>query len=509
MLRLRNIALWNTGEPIDLVVPDSDPSRLLTEDGAITNGDIDATGWLLAPGFADPHVHFRDPGQTSKESMVSGCAAAASGGYTNVLIMPNTLPALDGRPVNPDEQGAQEVLDSGYSTVIEFLQHYEAIHHTALPVRFELSVCASVGRRGVVPTIIDDWLRYVPGHDDDAKDSLQCEHPVTAISDDGTYIAPGILSAVLANAQRAGVPVIDHDEHHESGAMHEGDTSRRLGIEGIAPETETTVVARDIAAAKKTGVHIHIQHVTTRRSFALIREAKQQGVPVTCETAPHYIALCDEDIERYGTDAKMNPPLRSADDRQAVIEAIADGTVDMIATDHAPHTMQEKAAPFSQAPNGVIGLESAYGVCHRVLVDAGYISDARLIELMSVATSPLFSHESRDPSTLLAGAPPSGDTHESTARRTLDLGLFEATQGVDLVVLNPMEHWTINPARFHSRARNTPFAHWDVTGRTLATIIGSRLVFSRIGARTVTAAAARTRDDQDDTNEGGSHGSAR
>ena len=466
-LTLHDIKVWNTGEVIDLIVP------------ADTDETVDAAAMTIAPGFEDPHVHFRDPGQTYKESMVSGCAAAASGGYTNVLIMPNTVPAMDGVKVRAGQQGASEVLDAGYDTVIDYLQHYEAAHDVKLPVRYDLCVCASKGRAGKEATDVADWIGYLPGHGDDGKDPYQLAHPVTAISDDGSAVTPEILDQVFANVKESGLYLIEHCEHHDTGAVNDGPVSRRLGVPGIPEDTELRIVERDIEMARRTGVHVHFQHVSTAISFDAIRKAKAEGLPITCETAPHYIALCDEALLEYGTLAKMNPPLRSEADRQATIAAVADGTVDLLATDHAPHTMEEKELGFLDAPNGIIGLECAYGVCHKVLVDGGHISDERLIELMATGPATLMGHENTDMTVLLdenADAVP-GD---SDTKRVLDLGKVAHPENVDLVVLDTTEEWIVDPEKFHSSARNTPFGGWHVTGRPLATVIGSKLAFSRI-----------------------------
>ncbi len=292
MLTLRNIRVWDTGEIIDMVIPSAD-ARNQPEDGGVIEGDFDATGLTVAPGFADPHVHFRDPGQTYKESMVSGCRAAASGGYTNVLIMPNTVPAMDGRAVKAGEPGAEEVLSAGYSDVIDYLQHYERVHDVSLPVRYDLCVCASKDRAGVEASDPADWLRHLDGHDMDGKDAWQLAHPVTAISDDGAAVTPGLLDQVLANVKESGLYLIEHCEHHDTGAVNDGPVSRKLGVPGIPEDTELKIVARDIKKARETGVHIHFQHVSTAISFDAIRKAKAEGLPITCETAPHYLALCD------------------------------------------------------------------------------------------------------------------------------------------------------------------------------------------------------------------------
>ncbi|NEG96925.1 amidohydrolase family protein [Bifidobacterium sp. SMB2] len=475
MLTLRNITVWNTGETIDLVIPEADEKRFFRDEDAVFDGEFDATGLTLAPGFADPHVHFRDPGQTYKESMVSGAAAAASGGYTDVLIMPNTVPALDGVTITDSTKpGAEEVLGKGFDNVIDFLQHYDSAHDVSLPVRYDLCVCASKDRAGYEATDLDDWRWYIRGVAEGEKDSAQLAHPITAISDDGSAVTPEILDDVLRMAKESGLYLIEHCEHHDTGAVNDGPVSRKLGVPGIPEDTELKIVARDIEKARETGVHIHFQHVSTAISFDAIRKAKAEGLPITCETAPHYLALSDEALLEYGTLAKMNPPLRSEADRQATIEAIADGTVDLLATDHAPHTLEEKERGFLEAPNGIIGLECAYGVCHKVLVDGGHISDHRLIELMSTEPQRLMGHEPADIDAML------GETGTDEGRRTLDLSAVEHPETADFVVLDTGAEWKVDPERFHSQARNTPFGGWDVTGRPLATIIGSKLVFSRL-----------------------------
>lgn len=460
-LTLHDITVWDTGESIDVVIPDEGPDR-----------DIAADDLTLAPGLEDPHVHFRDPGQTDKEDMVTGCAAAAAGGYTNVLVMPNTVPAMDGTPVHRGEPGADEVLDAGYETVIDYLQHYEQIHRVTLPVRYELCVAATKGRAGLQASDPEDWAWYLPGHED-RKDAAQIAHPVIAMSDDGSAVPEAVLRQVLSNCERTGLYLIEHCEQHDTGAVNAGPVAERLGVPGIPEDTELRIVARDIELARETGVHIHFQHVSTAISFDAIRKAKQEGLPITCETAPHYVALCDEDLLAYGTLAKMNPPLRSATDREATIAAIADGTVDLIATDHAPHTLAEKAEGFLDAPNGIIGLECAYAVCHKVLVDSGAIDDAKLIELMAVAPARLMGHEATDIAGLLERTEPRGN------RRILDLRSMQGADLVDLVVLDTHRAWTVDPEAFRSKARNTPFGGWQVTGMPMATIVGSRLMSAR------------------------------
>lgn len=483
MITLHDVKVWDTGEVIDLVIPGTAADLLTDADRPfppaatqVADGDvhIDATGLTVAPGLADPHVHFRDPGQTAKETMVSGCAAAASGGYTNVLIMPNTVPAMDGEKVAAGQPGADEVLAAGHENVVDFLQHYEADHGVTLPVAYDLCVCASKDRAGKEPTELADIAWYMPGRHTGEKDAAQLAHPVTAVSDDGSAVPDAILDEVLTRIKDAGLYLIEHCEHHDTGFINEGPVSRQLGLPGIPEDTELRIVARDIEAARRTGAHVHFQHVSTAGSFEAIRKAKAEGLPITCETAPHYITLTDEAILEYGPLAKMNPPLRSAADRQAVHAAIADGTVDLIATDHAPHTMEEKNAGLEAAPNGIIGLECAYGVCHKVLVDGGIISEQRLIELMATAPMHLMGHTPTDVAGLL------NTSSACATKRTLDLGAVEHPESVNLVILDTDRSWTVEPERFHSKARNTPFGGWQVTGMPLATVIASKLVFSRL-----------------------------
>ena len=249
-ITLRNIKVWNTGEIIDLVVPGTAAAYFADTTAVADGADIDATGLTLAPGFEDPHVHFRDPGQTYKESMVSGCRASASGGYTNVLIMPNTLPALDGQTVtDASAPGAKEVLDAGFDNVIDFLQQYDAAHNVKLPVRYDLCVCASKDRAGHEASDVADWLKYVPGFEDDAKTPAMLAHPVTAVSDDGSAVTPEILDQVLENVKTSDLYLIEHCEHHDTGAVNEGPVSRELGVPGIPEDTELKIVARDIQGA--------------------------------------------------------------------------------------------------------------------------------------------------------------------------------------------------------------------------------------------------------------------
>ncbi|KFI46719.1 dihydroorotase [Bifidobacterium bohemicum] len=480
MLTIHDIAVWDTGERIDLVVPGVDTQRSLIQAGAVTSGHVDGSALTVAPGLADPHVHFRDPGQTDKETMVSGAAAAAAGGYTRVLIMPNTLPAADGRDVNfddpalADRSGIKQLREAGCANVLDYLQCYERIHGSKLPVRYDLSVCASVDRAGGTATGTGVFGRFMDLGDN--VSDVVCEHPLRAISDDGSAISDQTLERVLEAAKAGGLPVLEHCERHDASQVNvnRGAVSRELGVPGVPAETELAVVERDIEAVRRTRVHVHFQHVSTAAAFDAVRKAKAEGLPITCETAPHYLALSDEAVLKYGSMAKMNPPLRSEADRRATLAAVSDGTVDMIATDHAPHTLVEKSGELGKTPNGIVGLECAYGVCRRVLVESGIIGDGRLIELMALAPERLMGHTPTDVAGLLNASSHCG------LKRVLDLGAVEHPELVDMVVLDTNEQWTVDSTQFHSLGRNTPFDGWELIGRPVATVIGSKLVYSRL-----------------------------
>lgn len=490
---------WDTSRLVDLVLSVEPGQELIDETGALTSLDgrnkwtVDMSGLILAPALVDPHVHFRDPGQVEKEDMKSGSAAAAAGGYGQVLIMPNTDPPLDGESRMSDGR-----------TPVEYLQSYENNQGWSLPVRYALCVAASKKRAGLEPSNPAYWSPYLPQGEATRSNPGAAAHPILAISDDGAALTDLILEAVARNARNSGIPILDHCEHHESGLIHEGSISRQLRLPGIPSSTELAIVQRDIDLAARTGTHIHLQHVSTREAFQAIRQAKRQGLPVTCETAPHYLVLSDEDVPTLGSLAKMNPPLRSKSDQEATLEAVADGTVDMIATDHAPHTSADKSLGMAKAPNGVIGLETAYGVCNQALVKTGLISQEYLIELMSLAPARLIG----TPVTRIENLPHRGSSRPGPGRggepgkcqrlphagetRTASTPLIDlracgaySQSGANLVILDPDQEWVVDPSRFHSKARNTPFGGMTLTGRVMATIKDSQLVFSRLPAESI------------------------
>jgi dihydroorotase len=373
---------------------------------------FDARGLVVAPGLIDVHVHLREPGGEHKETIASGARAAAAGGFTGVVAMPNTDPPIDDPAAvgfvkaEGMRAGGARVYPTGTITVEQ--------KGTQLTEFGELIQAGAVG-----------------------------------VTDDGRPVSgAGMMRLALEYAQAFDLTVAVHAEElalSAGGSMNEGLIATRLGLAGIPNAAEDVMIARDLMLAELTGGRLHIQHVSTRRGVELIREARARGVRVSAEGSPHHFTLTDDAVEGYATNAKMNPPLRTAADRDAVREGLRDGTLDVIATDHAPHHYDEKEQAFEDAPNGIVGLETALGLALTELVHSGLMDLATLIERMSCAPARAFSL-------------PGGSLRRGAA--------------ADVTVFDPGAEWTVDPARFLSLSRNTPFGGRRLRGRPVCTIVG-------------------------------------
>jgi dihydroorotase len=377
-------------------------------------------GCLVAPGLVDLHVHLREPGQEHKETIASGTAAAVAGGFTSVACMPNTDPVND------------------HAGITEFIvkKATEANLARVYPIG-----AVSMGSRGEQLSELGD------------QRGAGC----VAFSDDGRPVATALLMRrALEYAAMLGVPIVDHCEDPSlkgDGVAHEGFHASALGLRGIPGVAESLMVDRDVSLAELTGAHVHICHMSARGSLRAVRAGKARGVRVTCEVTPHHVTLTDAALDgpvKYDTNLKMNPPLREEADREAMLEGLADGTIDAIATDHAPHHADEKMVEFDRAPFGITGLETAVPLVFDRLVHAGIVPVRRAIELLSANPARLFNL-------------PAGTLAEGAA--------------ADIVVIDPDRRVTIDAARHRSKARNTPFHGWDLRGAVALTMVGGRIVY--------------------------------
>lgn len=376
---------------------------------------IDATGLVVTPGLIDIHVHLREPGQEYKETIASGCEAAARGGFTAVCCMPNTKPVNDTRATT--EFIIAQARRAGFAKVYPIAAISQGLSGKSLNEYADLRAGGAIG-----------------------------------VTDDGLPVAnPQMMRRAMEYAKAFDMLVISHCEDLAlagEGVMNEGETATRLGLFGIPNLSESIMVEREIGLAELTESRVHIAHVSTAESVRAIRSAKERGVAVTAETGPHYFTLTEAAVGLYDTHAKMNPPLRSEADRLAILEGLKDGTLDCIATDHAPHSPMEKQVEFDQAPNGIIGLETALGVSMG-LVHEGALSLSALISVMSKNPAKIIGKEND----LKKGAV------------------------ADLTLMDPEKEWTVDAATFASKSRNCPFDGWQVKGQAVMTIVDGRIVF--------------------------------
>jgi len=392
---------------------------------------IDADGVIACPGLIDPHVHLRQPGQSAKEDFASGSAAAVAGGFTTVCCMPNTSPALD----TPE--------------LIEWVRL--KAERTATCRVFPVAA-ATVGRQGDQLTEID----------------LCARAGAIGVSDDGDVVAnPRVMREVLEACAHAGLAFMQHCQEPAltvGASMHAGEVSARLGLVGWPREAEEIIIERDIRLNRNIGCRYHIQHLSSGGSVEIVRRARHEGQPVSAEASPHHLTLTHEACSSptgngYNTDAKMNPPLREQADIDAIIGGVVDGTITVLATDHAPHTPEEKARPFEIAPFGIVGLESALALYIRALVLPGHISWSRLVELMTV-----------EPAALCNLSP--------SHRGSQGLGTLTPGHPADITLIDPDLDWTFGPEHLRGKCRNTPFLGDTMRGRPIATIVAGTVVYA-------------------------------
>jgi dihydroorotase len=409
----------NTDAELDLLLRDGRVAELAPRSKLIGRAaeTLDARGLVVAPGFIDLHVHLREPGQSHKETIATGTAAAAAGGFTSVCPMPNTAPVNDS---------------------VEITTWMQQAARGAVVNLFPIAA-ATLGSKG--EQIADFYALQRAG--------------AIAFTDDGKPILDDkLMREALSLAARLKVPVIQHaeDTRLTAGAtMNEGPMAFRLGLRGMPAEAESRIVERDIELARATQAHLHVAHLSTAAALKAVRRGKRDHIHVTCEVTPHHFTLLDENVGEYDSNFKMNPPLRSAADREALLAALADGAIDAIATDHAPHAEHEKQVEFDRAPFGIIGLETALALAITRLHREKNIPLRRLVELLSTNPARIMNLRGR--------------------------GTLEPGSHADVVIFDPKKRWTYNASQSLSKSRNTPFDGWTFIGKVMATIVSGNFVY--------------------------------
>ncbi|CAN5706343.1 dihydroorotase [soil metagenome] len=420
------------GHLIDPLEQENTGMNVLIEDGRVSawlrqnesapedTEVFDASGLLVAPGFIDLHVHLREPGQEHKETIASGAAAAVAGGWTSVCPMPNTQPINDNAAIT--RYMIEQAEHAGLANIFPIGAISKESNGAQLAEMGEMKAAGAV-----------------------------------AVSDDGRPVPnAGIMRRAMQYAKDFDLPVVDHCEDKSlssGGVMHEGKLSLLLGLKGMPALAEEIDAVRDIILAKETGAHIHIAHVSTKGAIEAVRRAKAEGINVTCEVTPHHFTLTDNAVEGYDTNTKMSPPLRSEEHLEAILEGIKDGTIDAIATDHAPHHADEKALEYDRAPMGITGLETAIGLAFNELVHKGIIDLQKLVQLCSANPAKIFNLKDRG---------------------TLTPGSI-----ADVTIIDPTLEWTYKNSDSKSKSKNSPFDNWNFTGAAVATIVGGKIVYRR------------------------------
>jgi len=401
--------------PANLIVENGQVAAVGPELAAPEDAEsIDASGLVVAPGLIDLHVHFREPGGEHKETIATGARAAVAGGFTTVWTMPNTSPPIDDPAAVGFVKAAGEAADGA----------------RVMPIG-----AATIGQQGKQMTEIGELVAA----------------GAVAVSDDGYPVRnSSLMRRLLEYTQTFGIAVIQHEEDVElaaGGVMNEGRVATALGLRGIPNCAESAMTARDIMLSELTGGHLHVCHVSARETVEQLRLARDKGLNVTSEVTPHHLILTEELARGYNTEAKVNPPLRTEVDVAAVRQALVDGVIDVIATDHAPHHYEEKEREFDDAPFGINGLETAFGLSMKALVEPGYLSLVELIDRMSCGPARIMG---------------------------LNTGSLRVGTPADIVLLAPEEVWTVEPDNFASRSRNTPIAGWSLPGRVRRTLVSGK-----------------------------------